>query len=326
MDTVTRTPAPVISLPRRSGVVTVRLGSLADDLDALNEGNELWWGKDFVAERIASSPPEDPWMILIGEADGEPVGHGFILGKGIQAGGYAMADMYVVERARNRGVGRALVESLTDATRAYGLPGLMMSAPEEDKASLAIADRWGFVVAGRHRESVLELAEIPDHTVEAAVERVREAGIELTPLGSDTDEAEWRQVYEMTERILSDAPDAAGATDSMPYPVWRGFFPHGRYVLVARRDGVPVGADTLMDRAKDDALNILFICVTPEVRGLGLSTALMARHAQLMREHGHARLYTQNMDQNARILAANDKVGFRVESRFVDLGRRAPST
>ena len=84
--------SPRVPLPRTTGPVTVRQGGLDEDLDALNAGNPFWWGKDFVVERIESSPPEDPWFLLVGEVDGTPVGCGFLLAKGVQAGGRAMAD------------------------------------------------------------------------------------------------------------------------------------------------------------------------------------------------------------------------------------------
>jgi hypothetical protein len=38
-----------------------------------------------------------------------------------------------------------------------------------------------------------------------------------------------------------------------------------------------------------------------------------------MRDAGHHRIYTQNMDQNARILRSNDRVGFQVVSGYLDV-------
>jgi hypothetical protein len=69
-DPVVTTHQPRVPLPRRFAAVTVRQGGLDDDLDALNRGNPMWWGKDFVAERIATSPPEDPWYIVVAEVEG----------------------------------------------------------------------------------------------------------------------------------------------------------------------------------------------------------------------------------------------------------------
>ena len=307
-----------VPLPRSAGRVTVRRGGLDEDLDALNAGNPFWWGQDFVAERIESTPPEDPWFILVAELDGSPVGFGFLLAKGIQAGGRAMADLWVLPAARRNGVGRALLDVMAEEAAARGLPGLLGSLPDDDVDSLAAVRAWGCTEIGHHRESVLDLAAVDDDTVAALVRRVEDAGLVLEALGPETDEVEWRRVYDLVDGLWADTPDAEGQTDSMPYDVWRPFFTSPDYVLVARRGGVPVAADLLMDRTKDDALNILLIAVAREARGLGLAAALMGRHAQLMRDAGHRRLYTQNMDQNTRILAANDRVGFRIDSGFFD--------
>ena len=76
-----------------------------------------------------------------------------------------------------------------------------------------------------------------------------------------------------------------------------------------------------MDRAKDDALNTWFTGVLREARGSGLSTALKAAHARALRDRGHHRVFTQNMSQNARILAANDHLGFTVVPGYYAMGR-----
>ncbi|HEX7188391.1 MAG TPA: GNAT family N-acetyltransferase [Actinomycetes bacterium] len=316
--------APRITLPRRRGAVVVRQGGLDDDLDALHVGDPLWWGQSFVAERIASSPPEDPWLILVAELDSEPVGYAFLLSKGVNAGGRAMADLYVLPTARGRGAGRALLEALTAETAAHGLPGFLLSLPDDDLISLGTARHWGLQVTGHHKESLLDLNGLDDDEVARLVARAASAGIALEPMIGSADEAAWQEVYQMVVRHWADAPDAEGSVDSMPFSVWRGFFPDPSYVLVARRDGEPVGATMVMDRAKDAALNTMFTGVEREVRGVGLATALKARHAQLMRDAGHRRLYTQNMDQNAPILAANDRLRFRVESGYLDVAYDLP--
>jgi predicted GNAT superfamily acetyltransferase len=90
---------------------------------------------------------------------------------------------------------------------------------------------------------------------------------------------------------------------------------------MAWHQGRPVGMTCVMDRLKDHALNTFFTGVLPEARGSGLSTALKAQHALSMRALGHHRLYTQNMDQNTPILAANDRLGFTTVPGFYAVGR-----
>lgn len=158
----------------------------------------------------------------------------------------------------------------------------------------------------------LELAASP-------ARRARGAGYRLAPLPDDTDEALWRRIHALSVVLWKDTPDAAGATADMPYSIFRGFFPDPAYVMVAWRGEEPVGDTAVIDRAKDDALNTWFTGVVREARGRGLATALKAQHVVAMRARGHRRLYTQNMEGNLPILAANDRLGFRAANAYVDL-------
>lgn len=313
-------PPPAIELPVQRGAVTVRQGSLEDDLDALHVGDPMWWGKDFLAERIASTPPGTPYTMLVGELDGRPVADAFILGLGVMAKGYAMADLFVLAGARGRGVGRAVRDALTESTRAYGLPGWSTSIPEADQRSVAVAERWGLVRMGHHRESVLELDALDPDTTAAVVRKAEQAGFRLEPLPDDADDSAWRAAYDLMMEVWADAPDAEGATEQMPYEVFRGFFPRPSHVLLAWRGDDRVGITAVIDRRKDDAVNTFFTGVVRGARRVGLSTALKARHALLLRDRGERRLYTQNMDQNAPILAANARLGFHVDTGFYDYG------
>jgi RimJ/RimL family protein N-acetyltransferase len=315
------TTAPPIALPRQRGSVTVRPGGLHEDLDALHEGDPLWWGKEWVADRVRSLPPDTPQLMLVGELDGEPVADAFLIGKGIAQNGYALGGVYVLPHARGRGVGRVVAEVLADATVAYGLPGVADSVHELDEASLAAAASLGYQVVGHHRESVLDLDTLDEAAAQTSVAQAEQAGFGLRPLPDDADEADWHQVYDLTVETWRDAPDAEGTDEVLPYSVFRGFLPQPSYVLMAWRDDQPVGMTAVMDRVKDEALNTFFTGVRDGARGEGLATALKAQHALTMRARGHHRIYTQNMDQNAPILAANDRLGFRVVPGYYAVGR-----
>jgi GNAT superfamily N-acetyltransferase len=279
------TTAPPIVLPRQRGSVTVRPGGLHEDLDALHEGDPLWWGK------------------------------------GIAQNGFAAGGVYVLPRARRRGVGRVVADVLADATAAYGLPGLADSVHALDEASLAASARLGYQVVGHHRESVLDLDTLDETASQTSVAQAEQAGFALRPLPDDADEAAWREVYDLAVETWRDAPDAEGSDEVLPYSVFRGFLPEPSYVLLAFRDGRPVGMTAVLDRAKDEALNTFFTGVRQGARGEGLATALKAQHALTMRARGHHRIFTQNMDQNAPILAANDRLGFSVVPGYYAVGR-----
>ncbi len=315
------TREPSVQLPRRHGAVSVRAGGLDEDLDALHTGDPLWWGKEFVADRVRSMPPGTPHLMLVGELDGEPVADAFHVGKGAAQNGYALSGLYVLPRARGRGVGRAVSDVLAEASAAHGLPGTADSVYEEDRASLEAARRLGYEVMGHHRESVLDLDTFDVDVATTCVRRAEEAGFELRPMPADAHEDDWRVVYEVALATWVDAPDAEGSTEQIPYSVFRGFLPDPAFVLMAWREGRPVGLTCVMDRAKDQALNTFFTGVVRDARGYRLSTALKARHALDMRANGHHRIFTQNMDQNAPILAANDRLGFSVVPGFFSVGR-----
>jgi GNAT superfamily N-acetyltransferase len=274
-----------------------------------------------VADRVRSMPPETPHLMLIGELNGEPVADAFLIGKGISQNGYAMGGVYVLPRARRLGVGRIVADVLADATVAYGLPGVADCVHSLDEASLAASAKLGYQVMGHHRESLLDLDTLDESAAQASVTRAEQAGFALRPLPDDADEAAWHQVYDLTVETWRDAPDAEGSDEVLPYSVFRGFLPDASYVLLAWRDGRLVGMTAVMNRAKDDALNTFFTGVRSESRGAGLATALKAQHALTMRALGHHRIYTQNMDQNAPILAANDRLGFTVVPGFYAVGR-----
>ncbi len=70
--------------------------------------------------------------------------------------GVAEHSVYVAERARGRGIGRALMENLVAAADAAGIWTIQTSIFPENAASLALHERLGFRVVGR-RERIAQL-------------------------------------------------------------------------------------------------------------------------------------------------------------------------
>jgi len=71
--------------------------------------------------------------------------------------GVAEVSVYVAERARGRGVGRALLEALVRESERQGIWTLQAGIFPENEASLELHRRCGFRVVGR-RERIGELA------------------------------------------------------------------------------------------------------------------------------------------------------------------------
>ena len=70
--------------------------------------------------------------------------------------GVAEHSVYVAERARGQGIGRALLENLVAAADEAGIWTIQTSVFPENAASLALHDQLGFRVVGR-RERIAQL-------------------------------------------------------------------------------------------------------------------------------------------------------------------------
>jgi phosphinothricin acetyltransferase len=83
---------------------------------------------------------------LVAERHGEVVGWTAISAYSVRDvyGGVAWESVYVAERARGTGVGRALLEALIPASEAAGVWTLMAGIELENVASLALHERVGF--------------------------------------------------------------------------------------------------------------------------------------------------------------------------------------
>ena len=77
----------------------------------------------------------------------------------------------------------------------------------------------------------------------------------------------------------------------------------------------------VMDRAKDKALNTFFTGVLPDARGAGPPRRSRRSTRWPCGRAATTGMYTQNMDQNAPILAANDRLGFTVVPGYYAVGR-----
>jgi RimJ/RimL family protein N-acetyltransferase len=103
---------------------------------------------------IAAEPPLDvdawaaKWQLertLVAVADGEPVGHIFV----IESFGFGEIGMLVVAGWRGRGVGSALLAAAIERGRTRGLHKLALSVFPHNAAALALYRKFGFVEEGR---------------------------------------------------------------------------------------------------------------------------------------------------------------------------------
>jgi len=119
------------------------------------------------------------------------------------------------------------------------------------------------------------------------------------------------RAHELSRSIEADTPDVQGADATLPYGAFRRMLTEHWMMLTAKRGGEYVGI-TRVDRRPGDpqAVSVALTGVSPQARGQGVAAALKAEHAMLLAERGVQRIYTQNMDGNAPILATNTTMGF----------------
>jgi mycothiol synthase len=292
--------------------VTVRPATDADDLDALNVGNAGWMGAD-VIRGLVDAIPETPTTIVVAVLDGEPAGSAVAIGEGVAENRRGPAILSVLPQHRGRGVGTALWRVVREVCTPERVTGILLLADADDALSCAIAVGHGLALGGVHRESELSL---PEFRVEPTVV----PDVRLAALPADADEPLWRRVLAVHNALVLDAPDAGSGVEPMPYEAFRSLVAEPWQVMLAWHGEDIVGYSSLLVRdAATRQLNTLLTGVTRDFRGRGLSTAIKATHAQLVRDAGWQTIATQNMEGNAAILASNARLGFRQVRSLQDL-------
>jgi GNAT superfamily N-acetyltransferase len=223
----------------------------------------------------------------------------------------------VLRPYRRLGLGSVLRAAAEDVARGRR-PGLIYSYVEGQTDSEAAVRAWGLPEIGRHHESVLDLHTIDRATYEA---RATSPAVEIAQLPmEDMDEAAWRSLHAFTEARFGEAPDSADGGGDLPYAAFRDMVTDPWMVLTASEGGELTGVTQVIQRPGDrGAVNTFFTGVTRSSRGRGIATALKSRHALVLADRGVARVFTQNMEGNDAILAANRTLGFVRDSGYVDV-------
>jgi GNAT superfamily N-acetyltransferase len=296
-----------------SNTVTLRALTDDDEFAALNEGNAMGWQAAWWRELTATMDIQ--WFT--GLVDGVPAGFGAVCPLPVAAGGRGFAMVHVLRPHRRLGVGSALRAAVEDVTRGQR-PGLIYSYVEGQTDSEAAVRAWGLPEVGRHHESVLDLGTIDRATYES---RATSPAVEIDQLPmKDMDETAWRSIHAFVEARFREAPDSADGGGDLPYASFRDMVTEPWMLLTAREGGELIGLTQVMRRPGDEgAVNTFFTGVIETSRGRGIATALKSRHALVLADRGVARVFTQNMEGNDAILAANRTLGFVRASGYVDV-------
>lgn len=229
-------PVGGLAVPRPDGV-ELRPFARDDFADALALARELY-GLDGDApsepmrphfEALVADVDATPFLAL---ADGEPAG--FIVHRLRRRLNHAtfegwISDLFVRERFRGRGIGRALLAAAIAEWRLRGSHKLELEVAYDRTAARALYERAGFVGQGK----LFEMAPIRVRRVEA------ERGVEIRPIeATDAD-------FDAATRLLAELGRPAPAEERMA-AVRRTYDAHvsrgATGSLIAREsDGTPIG-------------------------------------------------------------------------------------
>ena len=251
---------------------------------------------------------ETGWFLAT--EDGRDVGAAIGIGGWHAPDGVARAEVRVVDAARGRGVGSALLATVAGWARDLGYTELMGPVKEVDSASLDWANRRGFFEVGRNSVLALDLT-----TIEAPAV-VPPDGIEITSWAERPDATPG--MYEVAMEAYPDVPGEEDA-EMEPFDRWlsmdmqgAGDRPEATFVALAD-DEVVAYAKLSLSLARPTVAMHDITGVKRAWRGRGIAGALKAAEIAWAKQNGYVRLETQNEERNEPIRRLNHRHGYVVE-------------
>jgi GNAT superfamily N-acetyltransferase len=250
---------------------------------------------------------ETIWLLA---SDGRDVGTAIGIGGWHSPEGVARAEIAVLAATRGRGVGAGLLANLSSWASGLGYVELMGPVKENDPASLAWANRRGFVEVGRNSLLALDLTAIDAPAVEPP------GGIEIVSWADRPDLA--AGMYQVAREAYPDVPGEEDA-EIAPFEEWlamdmqgAGDQPEATFVALAGEEVVAYAKLSLSLARPTVAMHDM-TGVRRAWRGRGIANALKAAEIAWAKENGYERLETQNEERNEPIRRLNERYGYAVE-------------
>ncbi|MCH1866244.1 GNAT family N-acetyltransferase [Nocardioides sp. CFH 31398] len=340
-----------------SPTVEVRVVDVHDEADL-----QAWWA---VGHAASAERPYDAWppwelarralprprddqrhVLLLARSGGREVGCGLVVLPALDNTHLAQVEVHVVPDARRRGVGSALLAQAEAVAADDGrttLLGDTAAPPTGTGPGPAFAAAHGYVVAETDEAKLLDLAAAPagwnalevevaerlgGHRVVGALDRVPDALVEgvcgvlsvfvgmLPPSERDKGDIAWD-----AERLR--AGEARNAANDRRQVMAVALDPGGRVVGLS---------DVRVDAPTAPLATVGITLVLPEARGhrLGLAMKLETHRTLLrLREEGRVactHVETQNAEANGPMNDVNDRLGYRVAERVLEVQKRTLAT
>jgi ribosomal protein S18 acetylase RimI-like enzyme len=221
--------------------------------------------------------------------------------------------------ARGLGIGRALLQRLTEAAQASGVQQLRARAGNHEAAAIRFLQSNGFIEHHRTVFSRLDLDDADLVRARAALDSCRAEGVQFDELLLEpeaVDEERWRELSALQNAVLLsmppyyDDPPIQGTGESFRRFITQEQFPglSGRLFLASDR-GRLAGFATVAQEG--DVLHHGLTCVHPDARRRGLALSLKALIFDYARQQGVRCLDTGNRSNNEPIRALNRSLGYK---------------
>ncbi len=279
-------PVGGLAVPRPAGVELRPLGR-DDFADALALARELYALPDTdpeahraAYEALVNDPDATPFLAI---ADDEPAGFiGFRFRRRLNHATFEgwVSDLFVRDRFRGRGIGRALLAAAIAEWRLRGGHQVMLEVAYERAAARGLYEAAGFVNQGKY----FEIAPVATRSIEPA------AGVEVRRIVDDDAD------FEATTRLLAELGRPAPSEERLP-ALRRTYAQHvaspDSGSLLASLDGRPVGFISLEFRhpffTTAPQAWIPDLVVTESARGRDIGAALLdAAFAEAIRRGAYA--------------------------------------
>lgn len=279
-------PVGGLAVPRPAGVELRPLGR--DDFnDALALARELYGLPDADPEphraryeALVNDVDAAPFLAI---ADGEPAGFiGFRFRRRLNHATFEgwVSDVYVRERFRGRGIGRALLGAVIAEWRLRGGHQVMLEAGTKRTEARALFEAIGFDDKGKY----FEISPVLTRQIQAT------DGVEIRPIADDDAD------FDATTRLLAELGRPTPSEERLP-ALRRTYRQHGDSAdtgsMLATLDGAPVGFISLEFRHPYFTIApqawIPDLVVTEAARGRDIGAALLdAAFAEAIRRGAYA--------------------------------------
>lgn len=253
------------------------------------------------------------WVAVNGE--GEVIGYAIAWRAPWNEPGSLNVTLVVHPDERGRGAGRALSREVREWACLVKASRLVCFMRENDGASLAFAERRGYLLERHTFESVLDLSSFTDQALLPSIRSAESSGIMFVTLKDEPGEAQERKLHELYRIAHQDIP---GYNEDFPwFEEWKkwninmaGVRPE--YVHIAKDGDRYVGVVTLQQNEQTQAMYHQFTGVLPEYRGRRIGLALKLLAIQTARAAGVPYLRTHNDSLNGPMLRINrDLLGYQ---------------